>query len=184
MSVRTNVALFVLVLLLGVAFAVLVARDPAPSDAAADAAADTAADTSTGSPADAAVTTAGEQDAATRAAATQVQAFLDIDHTDVDAQLDRMLEGTTADFRRQFARQVRMISAEAERRQSSADVTVLRVGLSSWTDEAATALVAADTDVTSAARGATERRTVPWRIEVDLVHDGDRWLTDGLRFVN
>jgi Mce-associated membrane protein len=180
MSVRTNVALFVLVLLLGVAFAVQVAREPAPSDAAAD----TAADTSTGSPADVAVTTAGEQDAATRAAATQVQAFLDIDHTDVDAQLDRMLEGTTADFRRQFARQVRMISAEAERRQSSADVTVLRVGLSSWTDEAATALVAADTDVTSAAGGTSQRRTVPWRIEVDLVHDGDRWLTDGLRFVN
>jgi Mce-associated membrane protein len=184
MSVRTNVALFVLVLLLGVAFAVLVVRDPAQSEAAADTATHTSTDTSSGTVADVALHAAEEQDAATRAAATQVQAFLDIDHTDVDAQLDRMLEGTTADFRRQFARQVRMISAEAERRQSSADVTVLRVGLSSWTDEAATALVAADTEVTSAAGGSSVRRTVPWRIEVDLVHDGDRWLTDGLRFVN
>jgi Mce-associated membrane protein len=169
-SARVNVALAVLVLVLGAVFAVLAVRD---SDAAAGAPTGSAADR-----------TAAEQDSAARAAATQVQAFLDIDHDDVDAQLDRMLQGTTEDFRRQFARQVRTISAEAERRQSSADVTLRRVGLSSWTEEAATALVAADTDVTSTADGTSERRTVPWRIEVDLVHDGDRWLTDGLRFVN
>lgn len=170
MSARLNVALAVLVLLLGGSFAALVVDGPDQPDGAAD---HSAGDR-----------TAAEQDAAARAAATQVQAFLDIDHDDVDAQLDRMLQGTTDDFRRQFARQVRTISAEAERRQSSADVTLRQVGLSSWTDEAATALVAADTDVTSTVGGRSERRTVPWRIEVDLVHEGERWLTDGLRFVN
>ena len=170
MSARVNVALAVLVLLLGAAFAVLAVRAPGAAGDAAGGSADER--------------TAAAQDAAARAAATQVQAFLDIDHDDVDAQLDRMLEGATEDFRRQFARQVRTISAEAERRQSSADVTLRQVGLSSWTADAATALVAADTEVTSTAGGTSERRTVPWRIEVDLVRDGERWLTDGLRFVN
>jgi Mce-associated membrane protein len=170
MTLRVNLVLAALVLVLGVVFTVLVVRD---RDGAAS------ADDAEGVP-----SAAAEQDAASRAAAAQVQAFLDIDHTDVEAQLERMLEGTTADFRRQFARQLRTISSQAERRQSSADVELLRVGLSSWTGRTATALVAADTDVTSTTRGASERRTVPWRIEVDLVRRGDLWLTDGLRFVN
>lgn len=170
MTLRVNLVLAALVLVLGVVFAVLVVRD---RDVAAPA----------GDPDGVPSADAG-QDAATRAAATQVQAFLDIDHTDVDAQLERMLEGTTEDFRRQFARQLRTISAQAERRQSSADVRLLRVGLSSWTGRTATALVAADTDVTSTTRGTSVRRTVPWRVEVDLVRRGDLWLTDGLRFVN
>jgi Mce-associated membrane protein len=172
MILRVNLVLAALLLVLGVVFTVLVVRDrevagPGPAGEPG------------GVPA-----AAADQDAATRAAAAQVQAFLDIDHTDVDAQLERMLTGTTEGFRRQFARQLRTISDQAERRQSSADVRLLRVGLSSWTGRAATALVAADTDVTSTTRGTSERRTVPWRIEVDLVRQGDLWLTDGLRFVN
>jgi Mce-associated membrane protein len=170
MTRRANLGLAVLVLLLGVAFTVLVVRDRDAQGAAGDPAR--------------ADTVAARQDAATRAAAAQVHAFLDIDHTDVDAQLERMLEGTTEDFRRQFAPQLRTITAETKRRRSSADATVLRAGLGAFTPEAATVLVAADTEVTSTAGGARERRTVPWRIRVDLVRDGDRWLTSGLRFVN
>lgn len=164
MSVRANTGLAVLVLVLGVVFTVLVLRDP-------------------GVPAISADSVSTEQAAARRAAAAQVQAFLDIDHTDVDAQLERMLEGTTDDFRRQFASQLRTIKEETERRRSSADATVLRSGLSAFTPESASVLVAADTDVTSTA-GKSLSRTVPWRIQVDLVKDGDRWLTSGLRFVN
>ncbi|WP_457206107.1 hypothetical protein [Nocardioides sp. P5_C9_2] len=166
MSVRVNVGLAGLVLVLAAVLTTLAVRDHAAPAAATD-------------------TVAVAQDAAARAGAAQVRSFLDIDHTDVDAQLERMLEGTTPRFRRQFAPQLRTIRAEARRRESSADVTLLRVGLSSWTERAATVLVAADTEVTSrAAGGGSERRTVPWRIEVDLVEDGGRWLTDGLRFVN
>lgn len=169
MSARVNVGLAVLVLALGVAFTLLVVRDPDSPGSTTPAATDPVA---------------SRQDAATRAAAAQVEAFLDIDHTAVEAQLEQMLEGTTADFRRQFAAQLRTITAEAERRRSSADVTLLGVGLSSFADDTATVLVAADTEVTSTVRGGSERRTVPWRVRVDLVRDGDRWLTDGLRFVN
>ena len=166
MSARVNVGLAVLVLVLAAVLVTPALRErdaPAPVGAG---------------------TVAAAQDAATRAAAGQVRSFLDIDHTEIDAQVERMLKTTTPRFRRQFAPQLRTIRAETRRRASSADVTLLRVGLSSWTERTATALVAADTEVTSEAAGGTERRTVPWRIEVDLVEDGGRWLTDGLRFVN
>ena len=133
MSARVNVGLAVLVLVLAAVLTTLALRDR-----------DTSAAAPTG-------TVAAAQDAAARAAAGQVRSFLDIDHTDVDAQLEAMLETTTPRFRRQFAPQVRTIRAETRRRQSSADVTLLRVGLSSWTERAATALVAADTEVTSRA---------------------------------
>ena len=166
MSRRLNIGLSVLVLALLVAFAVLVARDAADGDGSA--AADPAGTT---------------HDAAVRAAAEQVRAFLDVDHTAVDDQLDSMLATTTEDFRRQFADQLDTIRSETLRRQSSADVTILRAGLSESSAASAVVLVAADTEVTSRI-GGVRTREVPWRIRVDLVRDGDRWLTDGLGFVN
>lgn len=168
MSRRLNIGLAVLVLALLVAFAVLVTRDAADGGGSA------------ATPADAAGTT---HDDAVRAAAEQVRAFLDVDHTDVDEQLDSMLATTTDDFRRQFADQLDTIRSETLRRQSSADVTILRAGLSASSAASAVVLVAADTEVTSRV-GGVRTREVLWRIRVDLVRDGDRWLTDGLRFVN
>jgi Mce-associated membrane protein len=165
-SRRLNIGLAVLVLALLVAFAVLVARDDA--DGSASTTADRAGTT---------------HDAAVRAAADQVRAFLDVDHTDVDDQLDSMLATTTEDFRRQFADQLDTIRSETLRRKSSADVTILRAGLSESSAASAVVLVAADTEVTSRV-GGVRTREVPWRIRVDLVRDGDRWLTDGLGFVN
>jgi Mce-associated membrane protein len=164
---RLNIGLAVLVLALLVAFAVLVARDADDGDSAV-------------APADRA---GANPDAAVRAGAEQVRAFLDVDHTDVDDQLDSMLATTTEDFRRQFADQLDTIRSETLRRQSSADVTILRAGLSEASAASAVVLVAADTEVTSSV-GGVRTREVPWRIRVDLVRDGDRWLTDGLRFVN
>ncbi|WP_159081598.1 hypothetical protein [Nocardioides sediminis] len=168
MSRRLNIGLAFLVLVLLVAFAVLVARNAADGDGGA-AAPDRPAGT--------------DHAAAVRAATEQVRAFLDVDHTDVDAQLERMLTTTTEDFREQFADQLETIRSETLRRQSSADVTILRAGLGESTAASAVVLVAADTEVTSRV-GGSRTREVPWRIRVDLVRDGDRWLTDGLRFVN
>jgi Mce-associated membrane protein len=167
-SRRLNIGLAVLVLALLVAFAVLVARDVADDGGSAAESADPAGTT---------------RAAAVRAAAEQVRTFLDVDHTDVDDQLDSMLATTTEEFRRQFADQLDTIRSETLRRQSSADVTILRTGLSESSAASAVVLVAADTEVTSRV-GGTRTREVPWRIRVDLVRDGDRWLTDGLRFVN
>jgi len=59
---------------------------------------------------------------------------------------------------------------------------VLEVGIVDIDATTARVLVAANTEVTSKSTDGKER-TVPWRIQLDLVQEGGRWLTSGLRFV-
>jgi Mce-associated membrane protein len=160
---RINGLLAALVLALGVALGVVVTRDEAP-----------AASTSSSTAA---------YDQVTAAASEQVTAFLDIDHETVDEQLQEVLDGATGEFKEQFAAQVDSIKAQTEEQQSTAGATILKVGISTLTPESATVFVAANTDITSKATEG-ESRTVPWRIQLDLVKEGERWLTAGLQFVN
>lgn len=162
---RVNGLLAALVLALGVALGVVVTRDDAPAP-----------------PGSSSSATAEYADV-TAAAAEQVTTFLDIDHATVDEQLQRVLDGATGEFKKQFAAQVDSIKAQTEEQQSVAEATILKVGISTLTPEAATVFVAANTDITSKATKG-ESRTVPWRIQLDLVKEGERWLTAGLQFVN
>lgn len=118
----------------------------------------------------------------TRAATAEVQAFLGIDHEQVDAQAETVLEGATGDFKQQYADQLDDLKQSARDQESTAIATVLQVGISDIDDTTAKVFVAANTEVTSTSTDG-EARTVPWRIELDLVREGERWLTSGLRFV-
>lgn len=163
-TTRLNGVLAALVLALGVALVVVMTRSDSPG-------ASGSADTSS------------EYAAVTEAATDQVTAFLDIDHESVDEQLQTVLDGATGEFKKQYAAQLETIKAQAEEQQSSADATILKVGISTLTPESATVFVAANTDITSHATNG-KVRTVPWRIQLDLVKEGERWLTAGLQFVN
>lgn len=118
----------------------------------------------------------------TRAAAAQVQAFLGIDHRKVDDQAQVVLDGATGEFKQQYAEELASLRRSARAQESTAEATVLEVGISDITASTATVFVAADTEVTSKATDGTSR-TVPWRIQLDMVKEGDRWLTAGLQFV-
>lgn len=118
----------------------------------------------------------------TRAASAEVQAFLGIDHLNVDAQAETVLEGATGDFEQQYTDQLDTLKQSARNEESTAVATVLEVGISDIDDTTATVFVAANTEVTSRSTDG-EARTVPWRIQLDLVKEGGRWLTSGLRFV-
>jgi Mce-associated membrane protein len=117
-----------------------------------------------------------------RAATAEVQAFLGIDHEKVDAQAQTVLDGATGDFRRQYADELDSIKKSARDQQSSAAATVLEVGISDLDPTNAKVLVAANTEVTSKSTDGAAR-TVPWRIQLDMVKEDGRWLTSGLRFV-
>jgi len=162
---RLDMVLAALVLALGVALVVVMTRDDA------------------GGSSDSSPSASQEYADVTAAATDQVTVFLDIDHESVDEQLQAVLDGATGEFKKQYAAQVDAIKAQAEEQQSSADATILEVGISTLTPESATVFVAANTDVTSKATKG-EPRTVPWRIQLDLVKEGERWLTAGLQFVN
>lgn len=117
-----------------------------------------------------------------RAAAAEVQAFLGIDHENVDKQAQTVLDGATGDFKKQYADQLDSLKQSAEDQQSTAVATVLEVGISDIDPTTAKVIVAANTEVTSKSTDG-EARTVPWRIQLDMVKKGGRWLTSGLRFV-
>ncbi|MCW2832334.1 MAG: hypothetical protein JWN68_287 [Nocardioides sp.] len=118
----------------------------------------------------------------TMAATAQVQAFLGIDHRNVDAQAQVVLDGATGEFEQQYAEELDSLRRSARAQESTAEATVLEVGISDIDATTATVIVAADTDVTSKATDG-KSRTVPWRIQLDMVREGDRWLTAGLQFV-
>ena len=118
----------------------------------------------------------------TRAATAQVQAFLSIDYENVDEQAQTVLDGATGDFKQQYADELDSLKKSAREQQTTAEATVLEVGISDIDASAATVFVAANTDVTSQATDG-KSRTVPWRIQLDMVKEGGRWLTSGLQFV-
>lgn len=117
-----------------------------------------------------------------RAATAQVQAFLGIDHENLDAQAQAVLDGATGDFKQQYAAELDSLKQSARDQQSTAVATVLEVGISDIDATTARVLVAANTEVTSTSTDG-KARTVPWRIRLDMVQQGGRWLTSGLRFV-
>lgn len=118
----------------------------------------------------------------TRAAAAQVQAFLGIDHQNVDEQAQVVLDGGTGDFKQQYADELDSLARSAQAQRSTAEATVLEVGMNDIDASTATVFVAADTEVTSKVTDG-KARTVPWRIQLDMVKEGERWLTFGLQFV-
>ncbi|PUA80059.1 hypothetical protein C7S10_16030 [Nocardioides currus] len=159
---RYNLVLLLLGVALGAALAVLLAREPSGDE-----------ETEQGSAPYAEVE---------RAATAEVQAFLGIDHELVDEQAQTVLDGATGDFEEQYAAQLDSLKQSARAQESTAVATVLEVGISEIDRASATVLVAADTEVTSKST-AGEPRTVPWRIQLQLVEQDGRWLTSGLRFV-
>ena len=118
----------------------------------------------------------------TRAAAAQVQAFLGINHQNVDEQAQVVLDGGTGDFKQQYADELDSLARSAQAQRSTAEATVLEVGMNDIDASTATVFVAADTEVTSKVTDG-KARTVPWRIQLDMVKEGERWLTSGLQFV-
>ncbi|EON23826.1 hypothetical protein CF8_2251 [Nocardioides sp. CF8] len=117
-----------------------------------------------------------------RAAAAQVQAFLAIDHEQVDEQAQTVLDSATGDFKQQYADELDSLKQSAEEQQSTAVASVLEVGISDIDATTAKVFVAANTEVTSKST-AGEARTVPWRIQLDMEKVDGRWLTSGLQFV-
>lgn len=125
----------------------------------------------------------GEQHAEVRrAAVAEVQAFLGVEHGNVDEQAQTVLDGATGDFKQQYADELEGLRQSATDQQSMAKATVLEVGISDIDPTTATVFVAANTEVTSRSTGGRPR-TVPWRIQLDMVKEGERWLTSGLQFV-
>ncbi len=116
------------------------------------------------------------------AARVEALAFLAVDHTDMDPLIDAVLAGATGDFAEQYAAQRDMLTSEAVRTEATSTGEVVALGVGSLDDDSATVLLAANSTVTNTGTG-SEGQVRYYRLRLDLVREGGRWLTSDVEFV-
>ena len=116
------------------------------------------------------------------AARTEALAFLTVDHRDIDPLVDAVLAGATGEFKEQYADQRARLVREAKRTGAISTGEIVALGVGDMDADSATVLVAANSDVSNRRTG-DEPQTRYYRLRLDLVRVGDRWLTSNVQFV-
>lgn len=104
---------------------------------------------------------------------------LDYRHYDRDAQ--DVLNLATGDFKQQFAQQTSTLTKLVAANKSVSEGQVLDAGIARDGTRTATVLVAVDSKVTNVAAPKGQARN--YRLQLDLVLQGGRWLTSDVEFV-
>lgn len=120
--------------------------------------------------------------AVAEAARTEALAFLTVDHTDMEPLIDAVLAGATGDFAEQYESQRDTLTREAIRTEATSTGEVVALGVGELDSNSATVLIAANSTVTNRSTG-DEGQVRYYRLRLDLVREGDRWLTSNLEFV-
>jgi Mce-associated membrane protein len=115
------------------------------------------------------------------AARQQAVNFTTLDYRHLDRDLGRVLAGSTGDFRRQFRKGTADLSQLVTANRAVSQGEVLEAGVVSDDADSARVLVVADSTVTNAASTGPQRRH--YRLQMDLVHRGSRWLVSDLQFM-
>lgn len=115
------------------------------------------------------------------AARQQAVNFTTLDYRHLDRDLGRVLSNATGDFRKQFQAGTEDLSELVTANQAVSEGEVLEAGVVSDDEDSARVLVVADSTVTNSASGDPQRRH--YRLQLDMVHRGDRWLVSDLQFV-
>lgn len=107
--------------------------------------------------------------------------FTSLDHRHYDRDSANVLAGATGDFKEQFAAQTKQLTELVDRNKSVSEGQVLEAGIVRSDENSARVLVVADSKVTNTAVPQGETRT--YRLQLDLLHRGGRWLTSNVEFV-
>lgn len=107
--------------------------------------------------------------------------FTTLDYRRLDRDLGRVLDGATGQFRRQFKAGTADLSTLVTENQAVSKGEVLEAGIVSDDTDSARVLVVADSTVTNTADPGPQKRY--YRLQLDLVLRGDRWLVSDLQFV-
>lgn len=123
-----------------------------------------------------------QYDAVTAAARKETLAFLTVDYRDMDPLIAKVLSGATGDFEKQYDRDKATLKAKVQDQRASWTSEVLQVGIGDVDDTTAVVFVAADSQVTKkGTKGKAQERN--YRLRLDMVLEGGRWLVSQLRFV-
>ena len=116
------------------------------------------------------------------AARVEALAFLTVDHTDMDPLIDAVLAGATGDFAEQYESQRDTLTSEAIRTEATSTGEVVALGVGDLDEDSATVLIAANSTVTNTSTG-SKGQVRYYRLRLDLVRKGERWLTSDVQFV-
>lgn len=121
------------------------------------------------------------RDEVLHAARQQAVNFTTLDYQTLDRDLQRVLDGSTGDFRKQFEAGTKDLKDLVTKNRAVSKGDVLEAGIVTSDDDSAQVLVVADSTVTNASSAQPEKRH--YRIAMDLVRDHGRWLVSDLQFV-
>jgi Mce-associated membrane protein len=107
--------------------------------------------------------------------------FTSLDYRRYDRESADVLAGATGEFKKEFANQTKQLTKLVAENKSVSQGQVLDAGIVRVDDRSARVLVVADSEVTNVA--APQGQTRNYRLQLDLVRVGGRWLTSGVEFV-
>ncbi|MET7622315.1 hypothetical protein [Streptomyces sp. NPDC005408] len=107
--------------------------------------------------------------------------FTSLDYRHYGQDSENVLKGATGDFKEQFAAQTTELTKLVAANKSVSQGQVLEAGITRSDERTARVLVVADSKVTNSAAPGGQART--YRLQLDLVLEGGRWLTSDVEFV-
>lgn len=120
--------------------------------------------------------------ALSKAATTETEAFLTVNYEDMDPLIEKVLDGATGDFKKQYAGARENLKSSAVTAEAVSRGTVRKVGVADVAGKNAVVFIAADSQVANkSSQGKPQPRY--YRLKLDMVKVGDSWLTSGLQFV-
>lgn len=120
--------------------------------------------------------------AAAAAATSEVEGLIDISGSTSEADLDKLLAGATAEFRKELEAQAERLEKALADNEVQASGQALSTGVVKLTGDRATVIVAAAGSVQNKQTKAAEPRN--YRLSVDLQKQDGDWLVAGLEFVS
>jgi Mce-associated membrane protein len=122
------------------------------------------------------------QSAEFAAAARQgVVTLMSLDFNKAKEDVDRIIDNTTGEFKKDFQGQADSFIKVAQNSQVVTEATVNAVAVQSMTNDQATVLVAVTTNVSNKASNKQDPRS--WRLRVGMARDGDRIKLSKVEFV-
>ncbi|MDX6199851.1 MAG: Mce-associated rane protein [Actinomycetota bacterium] len=119
--------------------------------------------------------------AAIGAARQEALNLTSIDGNDIDADLQRVKDGATGGFAKDFADRAKDLKSVLTENAVVAEGHVIDAGLVRGDLDTATVLVVVDSKVKN--KSAPSGRANTYRMQLDLERHGSRWLTSALQFV-
>jgi Mce-associated membrane protein len=117
-----------------------------------------------------------------QAAQAEAIAFLTVDYRRMDQIIDRILEGATGKFKKEFESTLKVLKPGVVAQEVVAKGSVRELGVGTFDGDSATVFVSG---ISRARSKETEGkfRTMPTRLRLDMTKVGKRWLVSNLEYV-